>query len=65
MDRGIATEDRVRWLRGSGYRYLVVSRERKRRFDAGAAVAHGTRAGRTVHLQKTASPDGDEVRLPC
>ena len=63
MDRGIATEDRVTWLRDSGYRYLVVSRERRRRFDADAAVAHGTRTGRTVHLHKVVSRDSDEVRL--
>ena len=30
MDRGIATEDRVQWLRDNGYRYLVVSRQRIR-----------------------------------
>ena len=30
MDRGIATEDRVQWLRDNGYRYVVVSRERTR-----------------------------------
>ena len=65
MDRGIATEDRVTWLRDSGYRYLVVSRERRRRFDADAAVAHGTRTGRTVHLHKVVSRDSDEVRLYC
>ena len=34
MDRGIATENRVRWLREQGHRYLVVSRERTRHFDA-------------------------------
>ena len=65
MDRGIATEDRVTWLRDSGYRYLVVSRERRRRFDADAAVPHGTRTGRTVHLHKVVSRDPDEVRLYC
>ena len=65
MDRGIATEDRVAWLRDSGYRYLVVSRERRRRFDADAAVPHGTRTGRTVHLHKVVSRDPDEVRLYC
>ena len=64
MDRGIATDDRIAWLGGAGYRYLAVSRERRRRFDADAAVAHGTRAGKTVHLQRVASPDG-EVRLHC
>ena len=30
MDRGIATEDRIQWLREQGYRYLVVSRQRTR-----------------------------------
>ena len=65
MDRGIATEDRVTWLRDAGYRYLVVSRERRREFDAAAATAHGTRGGRTVHLQRAASRADGEVRLYC
>jgi hypothetical protein len=65
MDRGIATEDRVAWLRGAGYRYLVVGRERRRRFDAAAAVAHGTRSGRTVQLHRVETRDPDEVRLHC
>ena len=43
MDRGIATEDRVQWLRDHGYRYLVVSRERFRQFDPDAAQAHRDR----------------------
>ena len=38
MDRGIATEDRLHWLREHRYRYLVVSRERTRYFDAEAAL---------------------------
>ena len=65
MDRGVATEERLRWLRESGYRYLAVSRERRRRFDPDAAVEHETRGGRTVRLQKTAADDGGEVRLHC
>ena len=65
MDRGVATEERLRWLRESGYRYLAVSRERRRRFDPDAAVEHETRGGRTVRLQKTAADDGGEVRLYC
>jgi len=64
MDRGIATEARVRWLRESGLRYLVVSRERQRSFDPGAAVTHKTRSGQTVRLQRVAGEDG-EVRLHC
>ena len=53
------------WLREFGYRYLVAGRERRRRFDADAAVAHGTRTGRTVHLRKVVSRDPDEVRPYC
>ena len=33
MDCGAATEKNLDWLREQGYRYLVVSRERTRRFD--------------------------------
>ena len=65
MDRGVATEDRIGWLRDAGYRYLVVSRERRRRFDAEAAVAHETRTGRRVLLHKVAAADAGEVRLYC
>ena len=65
MDRGIATEEQVRWLKENGYRYIVVSRERKRQFDAEAAVAHRTRRGATVHLHKVADTEGGEVRLYC
>ena len=65
MDRGIATEDRVRWLRDEGYRYLVVSRERTRHFDAQAAVRIETASSHGVHLHKVLSEDGQEVRLYC
>ena len=65
MDRGIAAEERLRWLRESGCRYLAVSRERRRRFDPDAAVAHETRGGQTVRLQMERSADGGEVRLHC
>ena len=64
MDRGVATEERIAWLRAEGYRYIAVGRERGRRFDPDAAVAHATRTGRTVHLQRVAAADG-EVRLRC
>ena len=65
MDRGIATEDRLRWLRDEGYRYLVVSRERTRHFDAEAAVRIETASSHGVHLHKVLSEDGQEVRLYC
>ena len=65
MDRGVATDAGVTWLRDNGYRYLVVSRERHRRFDADAAVALQTQSDQTVHRHKVVSTDPDEVRLYC
>ena len=65
MDRGVATDDCVTWLREHGYRYLVVSRERHRQFDAEAAVSVRTQSKQTVHLHKVVSTDPDEVRLYC
>ena len=54
MDRGIATEDRVQWLRE--HRYLVVSRERTRHFDAEAAVRIETASNHGVHLHPAVGP---------
>ena len=65
MDRGIATEDRVQWLREHRYRYLVVSRERTRHFDAEAAVRIETASSHGVHLHKVLCDDTQEVRLYC
>ena len=65
MDRGVATEDNVAWLRAEGYRYVVVSRERRRRFDADAAVPIETRSKQTVRLHKEVSEDSGETRLYC
>jgi hypothetical protein len=65
MDRGVATEENLQWLRESGYRYLVVSRERIRQFDPSQARALETATGQTVHLQEVLSEDGQEVRLYC
>ena len=63
MDRGVATEAAIGWLRDNRYRYLVVSRERHRQFDAEAAVAVRTQSNHTVHLHKVVSTDPGEVRL--
>ncbi len=65
MDRGIATEAQVAWLRESGYRYPVVSRKRKREFDAAAAVPLATASGHTLHLDRRVCEDTAEVRLNC
>ena len=65
LDRGIATEAQVTWLKDNQYRYLVVSRERRRRFDVAAALAHRTRGGETVRLEQVADAEAGEVRLYC
>ncbi len=65
MDRGVATEAAIGWLRDNRYRYLVVSRERHRQFDAETAVSIQTRSKQTVHLHKVVSTDPGEVRLYC
>ena len=65
MDRGIATEERVQWLRDNGYRYLVVSRERIRHFDPEAARRIETASRQGVHVHKVLTEDGHEARLYC
>jgi hypothetical protein len=65
MDRGIATAANLAWLKAQGYRYLVVSRERERRFDAEGAESLTTASGDTVRLVRELSADGQEVRLLC
>ncbi len=65
MDRGIATKANLAWLREQDYRYLVVSRERKRRFDPERAVSIQNASGETLHLEKVLSEDEKEVRLYC
>ena len=65
MDRGVATDACITWLREHRYRYLVVSRERHRQFDAEAAVSVRTRSNQTVQLHKVVSTDPDEARLYC
>ncbi len=52
LHRGIAMAEQVHWLKENGYRYIVVSRERKRRFESEAAMAHRARGGRAVHLER-------------
>lgn len=65
MDRGIATEENLIWLREQGYRYLVVSRERARQFDPQAMITLQTATGHPLHLQKVSAADGKDVRLYC
>lgn len=65
MDRGIATQKNIDWLKEHGYRYLVVSRERNRQFDETHSVETVTAQEDTIKLQRVLSDDGQEVRLYC
>lgn len=64
MDRGIANDDNLVWLRAQGYRYLVVSRERGRIMPQGEATVT-TAGGEVVRVEKVLDTDADEVRLYC
>ena len=65
MDRGIATAANLAWLVEHGYRYLVVSRERERRFDADQAIDLVSAGEETIQVVRELSEDGQEVRLHC
>jgi len=65
MDRGLATEANLAWLREAGYRYLVVSRERTRTFDGSCVVSIENASGQSIQLKKVRSDQGREVRLYC
>jgi transposase len=65
MDAGIATAANITWLKQQDYRYLVVSRERGRQFDADQAVETLTASNETIRLQRVLSEDEQEVRLYC
>ncbi len=65
MDRGIATAANLAWLVDHGYRYLVVSRERERRFDAEGATTLVSAGKAALQVVRELSADGQEVRLHC
>lgn len=65
MDRGIATAANLAWLVDHGYRYLVVSRERERHFDAAGATTLVSAGEETIQVVRELSADGQEVRLHC
>jgi len=65
MDRGIATAANIDWLIEHNFRYLVVSRERSRRFDESRAIETTNKSEETIRIQRELSDDGKEVRLYC
>lgn len=65
LDRGIATEKNLAWMRESEYRYLVVNRGRDREFDDQGAIEIETASNEKIQLKKVYSEDQQEVRLYC
>ena len=61
MDRGIASEQNVNWLRESGYAYLVVSREQTRVFDPQDRTI--TQLNEELELYEVRDPE--QVRVYC
>ena len=64
MDRGIATEANLAWLKGKGYRYLVMSREALRIAPEGETTLT-TAGGDTLKVMKVLDDAAGEVRLYC
>ncbi len=65
MDAGIATEDNIQWLVDQGYRYLVVSRQRKREFDDEQAITVKQTTDQTVRVQRVVDSQSGEILLRC
>jgi transposase len=63
MDAGIASEENIRWLTESGYRYIVVSRKRHMEFNEAASVIVKQRENDSVRAMRV-ERDG-EVELYC
>ena len=65
MDRGIATQANIDWLVENKYRYIVVSRERNRQFDADNAVELKSSSNQTIQIHRVENEEKTEVRLYC
>jgi transposase len=65
LDAGIASEENIAWLRERGYRYLAVSRERHKVFDAEQATLIREEGATRIRVQRLVDADTGEVRLYC
>ena len=65
LDAGIASEANIQWLVAQGYRYIVVSRKKKRRFDDKQATIVKETAGQQVKVQRVINKESGEVELYC
>jgi len=68
MDAGIASEDNIKWLRSKGYRYIVVSRKKKKAIPPSVtmvAVKRNNEGDVLVEAGLCNNPDTDELELYC
>ena len=63
MDAGIASEKNITWLADKGYKYLVVSRQRKHTFEMEKAVSIQSASDHTIYLQREEVCEQAEVKL--
>lgn len=64
LDAGLASEENIDWLKAHDFRYLVVSRKRKRCFDPEASVMVKETPEQQVRVQRVVNDEG-EVELYC
>ncbi|MEW6041615.1 MAG: IS1634 family transposase [Elusimicrobiota bacterium] len=66
MDRGIATEENIAWMKSNDYKYIVVSRERYREFEEDNYYTEiETSSREKVKLQRASEEDCTEFHLYC
>lgn len=65
MDAGIACQENIDWLSTEGYKYLVVSRERKHQFDPEKASCIESASGHPIQLHRETREGEEEIRLHC
>jgi transposase len=65
LDAGIASEENIQYLIEHHYKYIVVSRKRKRVFDEDKAIVINDLPGQTVTAQRVMVEETGEVELYC
>ena len=65
MDAGIATEENINWLKDKDFRYIAVSRKRKREFNESQAITVKEGANQLIQAQRVVNKDTGEVELYC
>lgn len=65
LDAGIASEENIQYLIEHHYKYIVVSRKRKRDFDEDKATVVKDIPGQTVKAQRVVVEETGEIELYC